>query len=53
MEEYRNMVLVKESTRKINFGEIGRRQWKFGREKKKTNVHKTQALTSSIVHEKL
>lgn len=46
MEDYRNMFLVEEGTRKINLGEIGMRQWKFGRERKKINLHRTEAFTS-------
>lgn len=46
MEDYRNMLLVEEGTRKITTGEIGRRQWKFERERKKINVYRTEPFTS-------
>lgn len=40
MEDCRNMLLMEEGVRNIDFGEVGRRQWKFRRERKKRNVYR-------------
>lgn len=50
MEDCRNM-LVEEGIRNINFGEVGRRQWKFRRERKKKCVQKRHILRNTeMIH---